>query len=536
MDMAKANVVIGLLGPTLDAGRHQERWKSWRPTVAICRQPDFVVGRLELLHALRDKSLAEVLARDIAAVSPETTVRLSEIEFGDPWDFERVYETLFKFAHTYPFKPDTEDYLIHITTGTHVAQICLFLLTESRYLPGRLLQASPNRDRAEPGEIKIIDLDLSKYDRIASRFREEQSDAVSYLKGGIETRNPAFNELIERIEQVAIATRDPLLLMGPTGAGKSKLARRIFELKKLRHTVTGEFVDVNCATLRGDAAMSTLFGHVKGAFTGALRDRAGVLRVADKGVLFLDEIGELGSDEQAMLLRALEEKTFSPLGSDREAHSDFQLIAGTNQDLLAAVRERRFREDLLARINLWTFTLPGLRSRPEDIEPNLAFELEQFEARTSHHVAFNKEAREKFLQFALQTTSTWTRNFRDLNAAVVRMATLAKGGRISTEIVAEEMERLDVSWSSFADAESESILSELLGADELAGLDLFDRAQLVRVVQICQESRSLSDAGRRLFGASRAKKTSTNDADRLRKYLGRFGIAWAQIAETPKRF
>jgi transcriptional regulatory protein RtcR len=528
----KSNVVIGLLGTTLDAGRNQDRWQSWRPTVAICRQPDFVVKRLELLHGLRDKSLAQLLAKDIAAVSPETTVRLNEIEFGDPWDFERVYETLFKFARTYPFEADAEDYLIHITTGTHVAQICLFLLTESRYLPGRLLQASPERDRAAPGEIKIIDLDLSQYDRIASRFREEQSDAVSYLKGGIETRNSAFNQLIERIEQVAIATRDPLLLMGPTGAGKSKLARRIFELKKVRHTVTGEFVDVNCATLRGDAAMSTLFGHVKGAFTGALRDRAGVLRVSDKGVLFLDEIGELGIDEQAMLLRALEEKTFLPLGSDREAHSDFQLIAGTNQDLLAAVREGRFREDLLARINLWTFTLPGLRSRPEDIEPNLQFELEQFEERTSRHVTFNKEAREKFLQFALSATSVWTRNFRDLNAAVVRMATLAQGGRISTAIVEEEIQRLNTSWSSFEDQASEGILSQFLSRDQLANIDLFDRDQLVRVIQTCQESRSLSAAGRRLFGASRAKKTSTNDADRLRKYLSRFGIEWAQIAET----
>jgi transcriptional regulatory protein RtcR len=100
-------------------------------------------------------------------------------------------------------------------------------------------------------------------------------------------------------------------------------------------------------------------------------------------MLFLDEIGELGGDEQAMLLRALEEKTFLPLGSDREAHSDFQLIVGTNRNLLSAVREGRFREDLLARINLWTFTLPGLRSRSEDIEPNLQFELDQFAQRTS---------------------------------------------------------------------------------------------------------------------------------------------------------
>jgi transcriptional regulatory protein RtcR len=111
----------------------------------------------------------------------------------------------------------------------------------------------------------------------------------------------------------------------------------------------------------------------------------------------LTRSAKLGLDEQAMLLRALEEKTFLPLGSDREAHSDFQLIAGTNQDLFTAVRERRFREDLLARINLWTFSLPGLRSRPEDLEPNLQFELEQFETRTSHHVTLNKEAREKFL-------------------------------------------------------------------------------------------------------------------------------------------
>src|SRR5438445_4252796 len=443
-----STVVIGLLGATLDMGEHPDRWQNWRPSVALCRQPDLIVKRFELLHGSREKSLADLVSRDVSTVSPETEMRLHQIDFGDPWDFEHVYESLFNFARAYPFDTDSEDYLIHITTGTHVAQICLFLLTESRWLPGRLLQCSPDRDRGAPGKIKIIDLDLSRYDRIASRFQQEQREGVSYLKGGIETRNPAFNRLIDRIEQVAIATRDPLLLMGPTGAGKSRLARRIYNLKKLRHTVTGDFVDVNCATVRGDAAMSTLFGHVKGAFTGALRDRARVLRVADKGVRFLAEIGELGIDEQAMLLRPLEEKTFLPLGSDREAHSDFQLIAGTNQVLFAAVREGRFREDLLARINLWTFSLPGLRSRPEDIEPNLQFELEQFETRTSHHVTFNKEARERFLQFALAPASPWSRNFRDLNAAVVRMATLAQGGRISTGIVEEEIERLDTSWAA----------------------------------------------------------------------------------------
>jgi transcriptional regulatory protein RtcR len=525
----RAPIVIGLLGTTLDQGKHTDRWQDWRPSVALCRQPDLIVKRFELLHGARDKQLAAVVSRDVSAVSPETEMRLHQVDFGDPWDFEQVYEKLFNFARGYPFDTDAEDYLIHITTGTHVAQICLFLLTEARWLPGRLLQCSPDRDRSAPGKIKIIDLDLSRYDRIASRFQQEQREAVSYLKGGIETRNTAFNRLIDRIEQVAIATRDPLLLMGPTGAGKSLLARRIYELKRSRHAVKGEFVDVNCATLRGDGAMSTLFGHVKGAFTGALKDRPGLLRTADGGVLFLDEIGELGPDEQAMLLRALEEKTFLPLGSDRESRSDFQLIAGTNRDLPSAVGQGRFREDLLARINLWTFSLPGLRSRPEDIEPNLQFELDQYARKTGNLVTFSKEARESFLAFALSPSAVWKGNFRDLNAAVARMATLALGGRISVEIVAEEIVRLKHSWADPLTGGAEGHLRGLIGDDGLAEMDAFDRVQLAHVVAVCRKCRSLSEAGRALFSASRSRKATTNDADRLRKYLYRFGLDWAQI-------
>ena len=116
-------VILGLLGTTLDQGKHPDRWQSWRPSVSICRQPDLIVHRFELLHGLRDTSLAEVIRRDMQSVSPETEVRLHQIEFADPWDFEQVYESLFSFAREYDFD-DSEDYLIHITTGTHVAQIC----------------------------------------------------------------------------------------------------------------------------------------------------------------------------------------------------------------------------------------------------------------------------------------------------------------------------------------------------------------------------------------------------------------------------
>jgi transcriptional regulatory protein RtcR len=532
MDKRRDCVVIGLLGATLDLGKNKDRWQNWRPTVCVCRQPDLIVHRFELLHGKRDTNLAGVVSQDIRTVSPETEVRLHEIDFGDPWDFERVYECLFQFARGYQFDPENEDYLIHITTGTHVAQICLYLLTESHYFPGRLLQSSPDRDRSAPGTVAVIDLDLSKYDRIASRFQQEQKAGVSYLKGGIETRNAAFNKLIDRIEQVAIATRDPLLLMGPTGAGKSRLARRIYELKKARHAVQGAFVDVNCATIRGDAAMSALFGHVKGAFTGAQKDRPGLLRTADQGVLFLDEIGELGLDEQAMLLRALEEKTFMPFGSDEEAHSDFQLIAGTNRDLFKAVREGKFREDLLARINLWTFLLPGLQDRPEDIEPNLNFELDQFAQKTGRRITFNKEARERFLAFALSSVASWGGNFRDLNAAVARMSTLASGGRISTDVVDEEISRLQFSWARPEENANHGRTRTLLGEEQYGELDEFDRAQLVRVIDVCARSRSLSDAGRTLFNNSRKQKSVANDADRLRKYLSRFGLDFKTVSES----
>jgi transcriptional regulatory protein RtcR len=525
----KKTVLLGFLGAVLDAARNPDRWSGWRPSVDVCRHEDFVVDRFELLSQRRFAKIAETLTADIASVSPETEVRIHEIEFDDAWDFGEVYAKTDDFARSYAFKPEEEDYLVHMTTGTHVAQICLFLLVETHHIPGRLIQTSPpSRARQKRGggvgTYTVIDLDLSKYDRLAARFRREQTDRLAFLKSGIATRNSAFNALIERVEKVAIASKSPILLTGPTGAGKSLLARRIDELKRAHGQVTGAFVEVNCATLRGDGSMSALFGHRKGAFTGAVQDRAGLLRAADGGVLFLDEIGELGIDEQAMLLRALEEKRFLPVGSDKEIESDFQLIAGTNRDLRDRVRAAKFRDDLLARIDVWTFPLPRLADRTEDIEPNLDWELERWEERHGARVAFNREARARFLAFASSPDAVWTGNFRDFNAALVRMATLAGGGRISVADVDEEIERLKASWSA---AESDTSLDSLarhLTPSAIDALDRFDRVQLADVLLICEASRSLSEAGRKLFAASRVKRATTNDADRLRKYLARFGL------------
>lgn len=529
----RRTVVLGILGSTLDTGKTAERWTKWRPTVALCQHPDLLVHRLELIYDPKFQSLFDTVAADIAQVSPDTEVRPVPMPIADPWDFEEVYAALHDLSRRYTFTPDEEDYLVHITTGTHVAQICLFLLTESRHFPGRLLQTSPSRAHAPKkpeGAYAIIDLDLSKYDAIASRAAVERKEGESLLKGGIETRNAAYNKLIAQIERVAIASRTPILLTGPTGAGKSQLARRIHDLKKARHKLSGELVDVNCATIRGDSAMSALFGHTKGAFTGALDARQGLLRKANGGVLFLDEIGELGMDEQAMLLRAIEEKVFYPVGSDKEQKSDFQLVAGTNRDLLEEVSAGRFREDLHARIHLWTFRLPSLAERPEDIEPNLDFELGACAERTGVSVTMSREARARFLAFATSREALWTGNFRDFSAAITRMAILAEGGRVRAADVDEELGRLRASWRRGPRAaEGRDEVAAALGEERAADIDRFDRVQLADVLRVCADARSLSEAGRVLFAASRSKKTSVNDADRLRKYLARFGLAWADV-------
>lgn len=535
--MTKKNVVIGFMGTQLDSGQGAGRWEKWRPTISLVQHEDTLIDRLELLYPTRYEALAQTLLRDVANVSPDTVVNLVPMDVADPWDFGMMYAALYDWARAYRFDPTHEQYWAHITTGTHVAQICMFLMVESRFIPGVLLQTAPpkKQERGNPGSYTLIDLDLSRYDVLAQRFNQAHTEALEFLKSGIPTRNKSFNALIEEIERVAVRSQAPILLTGPTGAGKSHLARRMFELKKSRHQVQGDFVEVNCATLRGDGAASTLFGHKKGAFTGAAADRLGLLRTAHQGVLFLDEIGELGLDEQAMLLKAVEEKRFLPMGSDKEVSSDFQLIAGTNCDLRVDVAQGRFREDLFARINLWSYTLPGLAQRPEDIEPNVEHLLARSAAETGRAVRFNAEAKTRYLQFAKSPQALWSGNFRDLSASVTRMATLADGGRISTGLVDAEIQRLNWLWQRAGTPDASSIdVNELLLTGVSGTLDLFDRMQLEAVVRVCRESQTLSDAGRKLFEKSRTQRAVVNDADRLRKYLLKFGLTWESVASRTR--
>jgi len=526
-------VVFGVLGTEKDK-LSGDKLKQWRPTVDLCRQKGLPINRYELLYQNRFKSLAESTVEDIKSVSA-TQVQLHEVDFNnDPWDFETVYNVFYDFAKSYKFDHDKERYLVNISTGTHVMQICLFLLTEAKYFPAKLVQ-SPRRKgkNNEPSPCKEIDLRLNKYDKIFQRFNIERQDDISLLKGYIETKNPVFESLIKRILHVSSNYDYPILLTGKTGVGKSSLAKRIHELRVRKNKTTDKIISVNCATLRGDLLKSELFGHKKGAFTGASGDHIGFLESANEGTLFLDEIGELDLEAQTMLLTAIEDKSFRRLGDNTIIKSNFYLIAGTNCDLNERVSKGLFRKDLLARIEVFQFEMPELKDRPEDIEPNLKIELDKFSKTNNINITINETALNKYLSFAKSSAASWSNNFRDLNSSAIRMSSYSEDGRVTEHVVDEEIELLRSKWAYSANKQF-PLLEKVLGNTKINEIDYFYHAQLEEVIKVCLSSKTRSEASRKLYNKSLENKKTKNDADRLIKFLKIFGLDWDLIQQTFK--
>ena len=235
-------------------------------------------------------------------------------------------------------------------------------------------------------------------------------------------KSPPAVRLQEMVRLVAPADSLSVLIRGASGTGKEWVARQIHAFSKRS---SAPFVAVDCGALPRELAASELFGHKKGTFTGAVEDRNGVFAAANHGTLFLDEIGNLSLETQVLLLRALQEKRYRPLGGAEEVCTDIRLLAATNEDLELAISGGRFREDLFHRLNEFPLHVPLLKDCREDIIPLAGFFLPHANKELGKGIkGFDRDVREAFMSYP------WPGNIRELKNVVNRACVLAQGDRI----------------------------------------------------------------------------------------------------------
>jgi transcriptional regulator with GAF, ATPase, and Fis domain len=248
--------------------------------------------------------------------------------------------------------------------------------------------------------------------------------------GRIVGRSPALNQVLQQIDSVA-STDATVLIIGESGTGKELLARAIHARG---HRSRRPFVRVNCSAIPREMFESEFFGHARGAFTGAVRDRPGRFQVADGGTIFLDEIGDLPVDQQPKLLRVLQEHEYERVGEDVTRRVDVRVIAATNQNLAEEVRERRFRQDLFYRLNVFPLELPPLRARRGDIPLVAAHVIAEVSRR--HQTPAPSLTTEDALR--LQRYD-WPGNIRELQNVIERAVILSKGVGLRLDIALPEV-------------------------------------------------------------------------------------------------
>jgi DNA-binding NtrC family response regulator len=298
----------------------------------------------------------------------------------------------------------------------------------------RLQALEQERRPAPPGEAALADVDLE-------RLRAQCAEL------GIVTREPAVLALFRDLHKAARAAL-PILLTGEPGTGKELFARAVH---RLGARAGGPFVAVNMAAISPELFESELFGHVRGSFTGAVGERKGYFEQADRGTIFLDEVGELRGDLQGKLLRVLQERTFHRIGATRTTTVDVRVVAATNRDLEAGVAEGWFREDLLFRLRGLVLRLPPLRERPSDVAPLAERFLQDVTAEGGRRVALSEAALR-----ALQR-HPWPGNIRELQQTLRRAAALS-----DREILLPEDLRLEPAGGGRADEDGDTAVLDSL--------------------------------------------------------------------------
>ncbi|MEJ2205276.1 MAG: sigma-54 dependent transcriptional regulator [Gemmatimonadota bacterium] len=323
----------------------------------------------------------------------------------------------------------------------------------------------------DAAEVRALTAKLVAARRRERRLEARRSRDSDHLPPVLESGNPAMRRTLELARQVAESDAT-LLLTGESGTGKGVLARAIH-----RWSARSEepFATINCPALSKDLLMSELFGHVKGAFTGAVKTQPGRIETTEGGTLFLDEVAELPPEIQPRLLRFLQDREYERVGDPRTRQADVRLMAATNQDLRQAVREGSFREDLYYRLNVIEIHVPPLREHPEDILPLAREFLYGFAREYNRGVrGFSTDAERRLRSYV------WPGNIRELENAVQRAVILCQGSEVGAELLPGPM----------GEMEAELLHGE--GAD-LASLDEMEANYIRHVLEVTDTVEEAAD-------------------------------------------
>jgi len=282
-----------------------------------------------------------------------------------------------------------------------------------------------------PEKVELLIKNLVEHQDLVEEnilLRRKIEDRFHYE--GIIAKSPKMLKIIELIKTVA-PTNATILIIGKTGTGKEVIARAIHHQSPRRNR---PFIATSCAALPESLLESELFGHEKGSFTGAVERKKGKFEAGDKGTLFLDEIGEINANTQIHLLRALEEKKITRVGSNEEINVDVRIIAATNRNLKASIKQERFREDLYYRLNVVTIDLPPLKDRMEDILPLAEHFLKKYAEENNKRIkSFSDDVVEFMLNYS------WPGNVRELENMIERGVILSKNTAITLDELPQDI-------------------------------------------------------------------------------------------------
>ena len=280
-------------------------------------------------------------------------------------------------------------------------------------------------------DISDLDTPVEEFAKIASSTPSmdqeldfEQTTSVEAGLAGIVGQSPALREVLQLVEMVA-ETDSTVLLLGETGTGKELIARAIHDRSRRKNRA---LVKLNCAAIPTGLLESELFGHERGAFTGAVAQKTGRVELADQGSLFLDEIGDIPLELQPKLLRVLQEREFERLGSTRTKQVNVRVIAATHRNLEEMIVEKRFRQDLYYRLNIFPISIPPLRERREDVPLLVRHFVGQFARRMNKRIeGISPETMEALTRYP------WPGNIRELQNVIERSVVIYQGGNLSVK-------------------------------------------------------------------------------------------------------